>query len=145
MKGKQHVTFHNQLKRVFTATKPNQKWCTEFTYMTLSNGQKRYNCSILDLYDRSIVSSLNSKSLNTQLAIETLKIALRKHKIKGSILLHSDQGTQFTSKDFTDFCKANKVIQSMSKAGCPYDNAPMERFYNTLKNEYINRYYFKDD
>ena len=71
--------------------------------------------------------------------METLKIALRKHKIKSSILLHSDQDAQFTSKDFTDFRKTNKVIQSMSKAGCPYDNAPMQRFYNTLKNEYINR------
>lgn len=44
-----------------------------------------------------------------------------------------------------NFCRANHVIQSMSKAGCPYDNAPMERFYNTLKNEYINLHYFKDD
>ncbi len=145
MKGEQHKLFTNELKRNFTATKPNEKWCTDFTYITLSNGQKRYNCSILDLYNRSIVASLNSKHIDAQLAISTLKMALHKHKIEGNILLHSDQGSQFASKDFTDFCKNNNVVQSMSKAGCPYDNAPMERFYNTLKNEYINLHYFKDD
>lgn len=145
IKGRQHKIFENQLKRDFTAKKPNQKWCTDFTYINLSNGQKRYNCSILDLYDRSIVASLNSKSIDAQLAINTLQLALKKHKVKEGLLLHSDQGSQFASKEFSDFCKKNKVTQSMSKAGCPYDNAPMERFYNTLKNEYLNHYSFKDD
>ena len=49
----------------------------------------------------------------------------------------------FTSKEFTDVCVKNHVQQSMSRAGCPYDNAPMERFYNTLKNEYFNLRKFK--
>ena len=145
VKGEQHQLFTNQLDRKFTALNPNEKWCTDFTYITLTNGQKRYNCSILDLYNRSIVASLNSKYINADLAINTLKMALKKHNIQGSILLHSDQGSQFASKAFTEFCKENNVVQSMSKAGCPYDNAPMERFYNTLKNEYINLHYFKDD
>ena len=50
-----------------------------------------------------------------------------------------DQGCQFTSQTFVNFCKSNRVLQSMSKVGCPYDNAPMERFYNTLKQELIYR------
>ena len=54
------------------------------------------------------------------------------------MILHSDQGVQFTSWDFVNFCKDNNVIQSMSKAGCPYDNAPMERFYNTFKINFYN-------
>ena len=54
------------------------------------------------------------------------------------VILHSDQGVQFTSWEFVSFCKDNNVIQSMSKAGCPYDNAPMERFYNTFKSNFYN-------
>jgi len=54
------------------------------------------------------------------------------------VILHSDQGVQFTSWDFVNFCKDNNVTQSMSKAGCPYDNAPMERFYNTFKSNFYN-------
>ena len=54
------------------------------------------------------------------------------------MILHSDQVVQFTSWDFVNFCKDNNVIQSMSKAGCPYDNAPMERFYNTFKINFYN-------
>ena len=54
------------------------------------------------------------------------------------MILHSNQGVQFTSWDFVNFCKDNNVTQSMSKAGCPYDNAPMERFYNTFKSNFYN-------
>lgn len=58
------------------------------------------------------------------------------------LILHSDQGCQFTSWTFVDFCKSQGIIQSMSKAGCPYDNAPMERFYKTFKDELVHRYHF---
>ncbi len=85
------------------------------------------NCSIIDLYDRSAVASLNSDCINTDLAINTLKTALKKEK-HPKVILHSDQGVQFTSWDFVNFCKDNNITQSMSKAGCPYDNAPMEKF-----------------
>lgn len=59
------------------------------------------------------------------------------------MILHSDQGVQFTSWDFVNFCKDNNVTQSMSKAGCPYDNAPMERFYNTFKSNFYNVTYIQ--
>jgi transposase InsO family protein len=59
------------------------------------------------------------------------------------LILHSDQGRQFASEEFAQFCKKHHIQQSMSKAGCPYDNAPMECFYNTLKNEYFNIHTFK--
>ena len=52
---------------------------------------------------------------------------------------------QFTSKEFTDFCETVNITQSISKAGCPYDNAPMERYFNTLKNELIYQYHFHND
>jgi len=143
--GTKHHIYDNLIQQKFSAAAPNQKWCTDFTYLQLSNGTKRYNCSILDLYDRSIVATLNGKSITAKLAVDTMKIAMRKTTITSNLILHSDQGSQFASYEFRDFCKENKIVQSMSKAGCPYDNAPMERFYNTYKNELINQYIFKDD
>lgn len=144
-KGQAHKVFANLLNGNFTASKPNEKWCVDFTCLFLSTGEKRYNCSILDLYDRSIVASFNSSKIDSNLAIKTLKKALDSVKTKNNIIFHSDQGSQFTSKVFTEFCKKNNVRQSMSKAGYPYDNAPMERFFNTLKVEFYYLFSFLND
>lgn len=145
-KGNPHKVFENLINQDFSANEINQKWCTDFTYLFLTYGSKRYNCSILDLHDRSIVASITDKNITSDLAIRTLKRALESQpKIKDALILHSDQGSQFTSKEFIDFCKSADITQSMSKAGYPYDNAPMERYYNTLKNERINLHYYRTD
>jgi len=143
--GTKHHIYENLLKQDFSASAPNKKWCTDFTYLQLSDGRKRYNCSIIDLYDRSIVATLNGKSITAKLAVNTMEMAINKTIITDDLILHSDQGSQFASNEFSDYCKGKNIIQSMSKAGCPYDNAPIERFYNTYKNELINQYIFKDD
>ena len=135
--GKKNKIFDNLLNQNFTIDCKNKVWCTDFTYMRQPNGKFRYNCSIIDLYDRSAVASLNSDYINTDLAISTLKTALEKENYP-KVILHSDQGVQFTSWEFVNFCKENNITQSMSKAGCPYDNAPMERFYNTFKSNFYN-------
>ena len=140
---KKHKIFDNLLKQKFNVDEKNKIWCTDFTYMRQPNGKFRYNCTIMDLFDRSAIASVNSDYINTELAIETLTEALKKEKPNNGILLHSDQGVQYTSWEFVNFCKDNGVIQSMSKAGCPYDNAPMERFYNTFKNCFYYRYTFE--
>jgi len=144
-KGHIHKTFDNLLKQNFTTSAPNKVWCTDFTYLELANGKKRYNCSIVDLYDRSVIASKNSKYIDSKLAVDTLKTAIETHKPKPETILHSDQGSQFASVAFTEYCRENKIIQSMSKAGCPYDNAVMERYYNTLKNEFLNHYCFDSE
>ena len=144
--GKPHKVFENHLKQDFRADRPNQKWCTDFTYLFLKNGQARYNCTIIDLYDRSVIASITDRNITSDLAIRTLQKALdAQHLTKGGVILHSEQGSQYTSKAFTEFCEAAHVIQSMSKAGYPYDNAPMERYFNTLKNECTNLYDFRTE
>lgn len=146
MHGKPHKVFDNKLAQNFTADQVNQKWCTDFTYLFLKNGEVRYNCSILDLYDRSIVASITDRHITTELAIRTLQKALDSQPaMKGALLLHSDQGAQYTSKAFVEYCESVHITQSMSKAGCPYDNAPMERYFNTLKNECTNLYEFRTE
>lgn len=138
-RGEKHKTFPNLLKQNFTVDAKNKIWCADFTYVRLSNGKTRYNRTIIDLYDRFAVASLNSNHINAELAIETLKRAVNNERPDSGLILHSDQGCQFASWDFVDFCKAQGVVQSMSKAGCPYDNAPMERFYKTFKEELVHR------
>ena len=144
--GKPHKVFENRLKQDFTAAAVNQKWCTDFTYLFLADHEVRYNCTIIDLYDRSVVASITDRSITSDLAIRTLQKALDSQpQIKGELILHSDQGSQYTSKAFVEFCESVHVTQSMSKAGYPYDNAPMERYFNTLKNECTNLYEFRKE
>lgn len=144
--GMPHKVFPNIINQDFTADKINSKWCTDFTYLFLDGGQTRYNCTIIDLHDRSVVASITDRNITSDLAIRTLKKALDSQpKIRGKLILHSDQGSQFTSKEFTEYCESVNVTQSMSKAGYPYDNAPMERYFNTLKNELIYSRNYKNE
>lgn len=84
--------------------------------------------------------------MTSGLAKETLETALSSQKERPKdLILHSDQGSQFASYDFTEYCLKNNIKQSMSKAGCPYDNAVMERFFRTMKFELINRFRFNND
>jgi len=144
--GKPHKVFENKLNQNFTADKVNQKWCTDFTYLFLADHEVRYNCTIIDLHDRSVVASITDCHITSDLAIRTLQKALDSQPtLKGELILHSDQGTQYTSKAFVEFCETVHITQSMSKAGYPYDNAPMERYFNTLKNECTNLYKFQTE
>ena len=144
--GEAHKVFENKIKQDFTAPGINQKWCTDFTDLFLSDREVRYNCSILDLHDRSVIASLTDRNITSDLAIRTLQKALDSQpEITGELILHSDQGSQFTSKAFVEFCESVHITQSMSKAGYPYDNAPMERYFNTLKNECINLHEYKEE
>ena len=115
--GKPHKVFENRLKQNFQADGINQKWCTDFTYLFLKNHGVRYNCTIIDLHDRSVVASITDRHITSDLAIRTLQKALDSQPVpKGELILHSDQGTQYTSKAFVEFCESMHVTQSMSKA-----------------------------
>lgn len=144
-KGDCYKKFNNLLEQDFTASGPNEKWCTDFTYLYLKDGAKRYNCSIIDLYDKSVLATRNSKRMDAELAILTLQAALENQSVPEGLILHSDQGSQYTSRAFTEFCKEKHIKQSMSKAGCPYDNSPMESFYGTFKAEFIRQNRFETD
>ncbi len=143
-KGHAHKVFPNLLGQNFVVEQPNRIWCTDFTYLFLQNGAVRYNCTIIDLYDRSVVASVNDRWMTSDLAIRAVNKALACTGCDATkLILHSDQGSQFTSLEFVLYCKELGITQSMSHAGCPYDNAPMERYYNTLKAELIYQHYFE--
>ena len=102
--------------------------------MFLTDGSKRYNCTIIDLHERIVIASITDKHITADLAKRTLQKAISSQPglDTSQLILHSDQGSQYTSKEFTEYCEAVGITQSMSKAGCPYDNAPMERYYPSL-------------
>lgn len=137
--GKQNTyALRNRLNGKFSASDKNLRWCTGFTYLFLTDGSKRYNCTITELYDRSVVASITDKFITSDLAIRTIQKAISAQNSKidtSALILYSDQRKQYTSGSFTDFCENIGITQSISKADCPYDNAPMERYFNTLKNE----------
>lgn len=118
--GKPHTLLYaNTTKRNFMTDKANQVWCTDFTYVFLTNGSICYNCTIIDSYDRSVVASETGKWITSDLAIMTLDKALRSQKNKPkNLILHSDQGSSFTSVQFVLYCGEHGITQSMSVAGC---------------------------
>ena len=92
---------YDSLKENLHADMPNQKWYTDFTYLFLKNGGVRYNCIIMNLYDRNVVASITNQHITSDLTIRTLQKALdSQHLAKGSLILHNDQGSQYTSKAF---------------------------------------------
>lgn len=114
-KGAAHKVFENLLKQNFTAPFPDKIWCTDFTYIPLSDSRMRYNCTILDLYDRSVIASVHGRNITAELGIKALEAAISQHPwvLKNGVILHSDQGSQYTSKEFTpllqNLCKLHRM------------------------------------
>ena len=109
--AKPHKVFENKIKQDFTADTVNQKWCTDFTYLFLDSHEVRYNCTIIDLHDRSVAASITDRHITSDPAIRTLQKALDSQPaIKGELILHSDQDSQYTSKAFVEFCESVHVL-----------------------------------
>ena len=135
----------NILARDFKADYPNQKWCTDVTeFKVPGQKQKLYLSAIIDLYDRSIVSYVISKSNNNKLVFDTFDKALAANP-GAKPIFHSDRGFQYTSKQFKFKLDEAGMIQSMSRVGKCIDNGPMEGFWGTLKSESFYGLKFKDE
>jgi transposase InsO family protein len=130
----------NILNRDFTATKPNQKWVTDVTYVLTQQGWA-YLSTIKDLYDGFIVAHTFGQSNSIQLVIDMLRQAKLKEKVTDGLILHSDQGHQYTSQAYYDVLVTEyNLTPSMSRRGNCWDNAPMENFFGHLKEEYLNHF-----
>ncbi|KMY42801.1 integrase [Peribacillus loiseleuriae] len=135
-----YVVSENDLNREFSATRPNEKWVTDITYL-LFNGKKHYLSAILDLYNNEIISYKISERNDLKLVADTVKEAIKKREVKG-LLLHSDQGFQYTSIRYNKLLKRCNMKQSMSRKGNCLDNACMESFFSHFKAECFYRYQF---
>lgn len=90
VKGHAHKVFANILNREFTVLKPNFIWATDFTYLPLVDGTMYYNCMIIDFYDHSAIVTLNGASITADLALRTLRKALKRHHPGKRLILRSD-------------------------------------------------------
>lgn len=135
------LRYKNILKRNFKATKPNQKWVTDITYIKTKQGNL-FLSVIKDLYDKYIVGYDIAKNQSCNLVDKTIRLALKNTNLENNVILHSDQGFQYTSFKYRKITSSNNITTSMSKPGTPIDNSPAESFFSTLKTECINRQTF---
>jgi transposase InsO family protein len=126
----------NLLNRDFIATKPNQKWVTDFTYIETKEGWL-YFAVVLDLFSRKIIGWAMSKTMDTALVKTALRMALLERQPPAGLLHHSDQGSQYTSSGYLTCLNEALAQLSMSGAGNCYDNAVVESFFATLKTECV--------
>ena len=134
----------NLLKQNFTATAANQKWVVDITYLQTAVGWV-YLAVVLDLFSRKVVGWDISESLATPLVSSALRQAVETRSPKaGELLHHSDRGCQYTSDDYQSTLRTLGITCSMSRTGCCYDNAVMERFFWSLKHEWTKFESFAD-
>ena len=136
--NKSPSSFPNRLTGL-KITYPSQVWCTDFTYLNF-RGKFIYLATILDRFTREIVGINILRFHNRFLVMGALLNALEHHS-KAKII-HSDQSSEYNSKDFIDLCKSQKISISMSTKGSPWQNGHQESFYGKFKGEFgdINRF-----
>lgn len=126
----------NLLEQNFEVQKKDQVWLSDITYIKTSEGWL-YLAVVMDLYSRRILGWSLRKYLGKELIIEALRKAIADYQITTDTIFHSDRGVQFTAKQFRELLIDLGITQSMSGRGNCYDNAPMESFFHTLKNELL--------
>ncbi len=126
----------NLLNRQFTIDRPNSVWLSDITYIWTSEGWL-YLASVVDLYSRMVVGWSMSHRITQQLTLEALNQALGRRCPQPGLLHHSDRGSQYAASDYQKLLSEHQMTCSMSHKADPWDNAPMESFFGTLKTELI--------
>lgn len=128
----------NRLQRDFSATRPNEKWVADITYVPTDEGWA-YLAAVMDLFSRRIVGWAVSDSLESSLVLDALDQAIETRRpLPGSLMHHSDRGGQYASGAHRARLAALEIECSMSRRGDCWDNACMERFMNAFKNEWAH-------
>jgi putative transposase len=136
--GKPAWVAPNQLAQEFTAAKPDQVWVTDITYIRTYEGFL-YLAVVIDLFSRMVVGWSMKASMERELVLDALLMAVRRRRPAQPLIIHSDQGAQYGSDDWARFCKAHNISPSMSRRGNCYDNAAAESFFSSLKKERVRR------
>lgn len=133
IKNPQHKVYPYLLRHL-DITRPNQVWCTDITYIPIKRGFL-YLTAVMDWYSRKVLSWRLSNTLDVGFCVDAVNDALAKYP-KPEIF-NTDQGSQFTSNEFTDVLKDNGIKISMDGKGCWKDNVIIERFWKSLKYECV--------
>ena len=134
---------HDDLvQRDFTAPSPNAVWVTDITEHPTAEG-KLYCCLIKDLFSNRIVGYSINERMTKGLAVNALRSALARRRFVGTVIVHSDRGSQFRSRDFVAVLKAAGLSGSMGRVAAAGDNAAMESFNSLLQKNVLNRQQWK--
>ena len=121
----------------------NQLWVADITYIRLLH-EFVYLAVILDSFSRRVVGWALGKTLESDLAVEALRMAINRGRVQAGLVHHSDRGSQYASRAYTDLLVDRGIQISMSRRGNPYDNAQAESFMKTLKFEEVYRSEYLD-
>ena len=121
----------------------DQLWVADITYIRLET-EFVYLAVILDAYSRRVIGWALDRSLENELTLAALQMALRRRVPAPGLVHHSDRGVQYASQDYTALLKSHQITISMSRKGNPYDNAACESFMKTLKYEEVHRQEYRD-
>jgi len=121
----------------------NQLWVADITYIRLQY-EFVYLAVILDAHSRRVIGWALGRTLEAELAVDALKMAIRRGRVEPGLIHHSDRGIQYASKVYTDLLTEHSIQISMSRRGNPYDNAKAESFMKTLKYEEVYRTEYRD-
>lgn len=136
--GKPAVVADNTLDRQFEVDAPDRTWVTDITYIRTHEG---WSCLavVIDLFSKRVVGWSMQSRMTTDLALQVLLAAVWRRKLKQKVMIHSDQGSQFTSGEWQSFLGKHNLEASMSRRGNCHDNAVAESFFQLLKREHIRR------
>uniref|UniRef100_UPI00098C1942 IS3 family transposase n=2 Tax=Shigella boydii TaxID=621 RepID=UPI00098C1942 len=132
----------NLLNQNFTPTAPNQVWVADITYVATREGWL-YLAGVKDVYTCEIVGYAMGECMTKELTGKALFMALRSQRPPAGLIHHTDRGSQYCAYDYRVIQEQSGLKTSMSRKGNCYDNAPMESFWGTLKNESLSHYRFK--
>ena len=130
----------NMLNQQFNPAKPNHSWAGDVTYLKTAEGWM-YLSVVMDLYSRKIIGWAIDKRMTVDLVERSMEMAIILRKPVDSVIFHSDRGSQYTSSSFQKLLDRNNFIPSMSGKGACLDNAVVERFFGSLKNEWLLNIY----
>ncbi len=133
-----HLDVPNRLNREFDVAAPDQVWVGDITYIWTGK-RWGYLAVVMDLFSRKPVGWAFSSTPDTELTMKALTMAYESRGKPEGVMFHSDQGCQYTSRAFRKLLRRYGMTHSMSRRGNCWDNSPMERFFRSLKTEWIPR------
>jgi len=131
----------NIVSREFDRGSCNKVWLSDITYLRMKNGWA-YLAAIIDGHSRKVVGWSIAEHMREELVSAALKSAFAVERPQNGLLLHSDRGSQYASQEYRRLAESRGLVQSMSRRGNCWDNAPMESFFDTLKTELVDNQVF---
>jgi putative transposase len=131
----------NRLAQQFVMTRPDAAWVTDITYIRTFQGWL-YLAVVLDLFSRKVIGWSMKSTLAKEIVLDAILMAVWRRKPTQPVIIHSDQGSQYSSDEWKRFCAQHQLKASMSRRGNCYDNAVAESFFSSLKKERIRNHVY---